>query len=240
MMRSCHRTNIKYMKFGVVSFPGSTCDEDMIYVLENLMEQKVERLWHKDADLKNSDFIIIPGGPPFINPTESLNKVIHTPIIQEINEHADKGGFVFGIGNGFQILLEAGLLEGTLLLNENQQFVCKNTFIKPGNVSTVLTKGLEDNSCLMVPVAHRVGKFSAEKETLKKLIDQDQILFRFCNEDGEVFLEDNPNGSIENIAGICNVQKNIFGMTPHPERAASHILGNEDGRLIFESLLKYC
>jgi phosphoribosylformylglycinamidine synthase subunit PurQ / glutaminase len=227
------------MKFGVVTFPGSTCDEDIVYVLENMMEQKVERLWYTNSDLKNVDFVVIPGGIPFSNSNKSIEKISQAPIIQEIFEHADKGGFVFGIGNGFQILTEMELLEGTLLMNENKQFVCKNTFIRPENVQTALTKGLIPDSSLKVPVAHQIGRYFVEESMLLKLKQQDQILFRFCNEEGEVQLEDNPNGSIDNIAGVCNTNKNVFGMTPHPERAASHITGNEDGKLIFESLLKY-
>lgn len=228
------------MKFGVVTFPGSNCDEDMISVLQDILGQTVERLWHKDADLKGADFIVLPGGFSFGDYLRSGAIAKLSPIMSEVIKHANSGGFVLGVCNGFQILTESGLLDGALLHNENQKFNCKNVFLTPQSHTSAITKGLEANSVLKVPIAHGEGRFFASDDVLKKLEDNDQILFRYCSEDGALTDASNPNGSLLNIAGITNVGKNVFGMMPHPERAADPLVGNEDGRLIFESLLTFC
>jgi phosphoribosylformylglycinamidine synthase len=228
------------MKFGVVTFPGSNCDEDMAYVLENIMGQKVERLWHKDTDLKGVDFVILPGGFSYGDYLRSGAIAKLSPIMGEVINHANKGGYVMGICNGFQILTESGLLEGALLHNNTQKFICKNVFLKPATAETAITKGIDLEKAYKIPIAHGEGRFYAAEETMKSILDNDQILFKYCSENGEVADEFNPNGSLLNIAGICNKQRNVFGMMPHPERAADANLANQDGKRFFESILKFC
>ncbi|MCK5538295.1 MAG: phosphoribosylformylglycinamidine synthase subunit PurQ [Bacteroidales bacterium] len=227
------------MKFGVVIFPGSNCDEDMIFVLEEVMGQEVVRLWHKDTDLQNVNGIILPGGFSYGDYLRSGSLARFSPIMEEVIKFANTGGFVFGVCNGFQILCEAGLLPGALLHNENQKFVCKNIHIRPDNDNTALTNKLNCSKTLKIPIAHGEGRYFADGKTLVKLHKNKQILFRYCNEKGKITKASNPNGSIENIAGVCNKKKNVFGMMPHPERAADHELGNTDGQAIFQSILDY-
>lgn len=228
------------MKFGVVTFPGSNCDEDMIYVLETKLGQQVEKLWHKDTDLKGADFIVLPGGFSYGDYLRSGAIAKLSPIMGEVIKHANKGGYVMGICNGFQILTESGLLEGALLHNDSQKFICKNVFLKAANSSTKITSGLAQDRTYKIPIAHGEGRFYAPQETIDSLLTNDQILFRYASEEGQVSDEFNPNGSVNNIAGICNKARNVFGMMPHPERAADSELNNQDGKLMFESLLKYC
>lgn len=228
------------MKFGVVTFPGSNCDEDMVYVLEEMLGQKVERLWHKDHDLKGSDFIVLPGGFSYGDYLRSGAIAKLSPIMNEVIQHANKGGYVMGVCNGFQILTESGLLQGALLHNDNQKFICKNVHLKPANNSTAITKDLDSNKSYKIPIAHGEGRFFAQEAELKDILDNDRVLFQYCNEDGSVNDEANPNGSLHNIAGICNPGRNVFGMMPHPERAADSALGNLDGKAFFESILKNC
>lgn len=234
------RQNSTNMKFGVVTFPGSNCDEDMVYVLQDLMGQQVERLWHKDTSLKGVDFVILPGGFSYGDYLRSGAIAKLSPIMGEVISHANKGGYVMGVCNGFQILTESGLLEGALLHNDTQKFICKNVFLKPAGNGTALTKGLDANRTYKIPIAHGEGRFFAPEDTMKSIMDNDQVLFHYVNADGTISETGNPNGSLESIAGISNKGKNVFGMMPHPERAADNILANEDGRLMFESLLKYC
>lgn len=228
------------MKFGVVTFPGSNCDEDMVYVLQDIMEQKVERLWHKDTDLKGVDFIVLPGGFSYGDYLRSGAIAKHSPIMGEVIKHANKGGYVMGICNGFQILTESGLLEGALLHNNNQKFICKNVYLKPASTSSAITKGLSVDKTYQIPIAHGEGRFYAAEDTMKKIQDNDQILFQYSSKEGIVSDEFNPNGALLNIAGITNAQKNVFGLMPHPERASDRFLANEDGKSIIESLLKFC
>ncbi len=228
------------MKFGVVTFPGSNCDEDMVYVLETILNQSVERLWHKDTDLKGVDFVVLPGGFSYGDYLRSGAIAKLSPIMSEVMKHADKGGYVMGICNGFQILTESGLLPGALLHNTSQKFISKNVFLKPATSNTALTKGLDSNTAYKIPIAHGEGRFYAPEETMKSILDNDQVLFHYATADGEVNDASNPNGSLLNIAGICNAGRNVFGMMPHPERAADANLANEDGKRFFESLLKYC
>lgn len=227
------------MKFGVVTFPGSNCDEDMVYVLQDLMGQKVERLWHKETDLKGVDFVVLPGGFSYGDYLRSGAIAKFSPIMNEVISHANKGGFVMGICNGFQILTESGLLQGALLHNNNQKFICKNVYLKPVSNSSAITKGLEEKA-YKIPIAHGEGRFYAPEDMMKSIQDNDQVLFKYCSAEGEINEENNPNGSLHNIAGITNPAKNVFGMMPHPERAADRNLANLDGKALFESLLKFC
>ncbi|WP_069659610.1 phosphoribosylformylglycinamidine synthase subunit PurQ [Arcticibacter eurypsychrophilus] len=226
------------MKFGVVVFPGSNCDQDSVDVLGNILGQEVVKLWHKDHDLQQCDFIILPGGFSFGDYLRSGAIARFSPIMQEVIQFANKGGYVMGICNGFQILAEAGLVPGALLHNDHRKFNCKNIFLKPQTLDSLVTNQLDLNKALKIPVAHGEGNYFADADTLKMLNDQDQILFKYCDEAGNVTLESNPNGSIQNIAGVCNKQRNVFAVMPHPERAADSLLGNQDGLGIFESILK--
>lgn len=225
------------MKFGVVTFPGSNCDEDMVYVLNNIMGQHVERLWHKEHDLKGADVVILPGGFSYGDYLRSGAIARFSPIMQEVAAHAAKGGLVLGICNGFQVLCEAGLLPGALLHNEGQKFIARNVFIRPATRRTVLTASVPDRA-LKIPIAHGEGRYHADAATLKSLQEGDQVLFRYCDAEGRITESANPNGSKENIAGVCNASRNVFGMMPHPERAAHDLLGNTDGRSLFGSLLQ--
>ena len=228
------------MKFGVVTFPGSNCDADIVYVLESILNQKVERLCHKETDLKGADFIILPGGFSYGDYLRSGAIAKLSPIMSEVIKHANNGGYVMGICNGFQILTEAGLLDGALLHNNNQKFICKNIFLKTASMNTSITKDLDMSKAYKIPIAHGEGRYYASYETIEKLEDNDQILFKYSNEQGEVVNDANPNGSVNNIAGICNEGRNVFGMMPHPERASDKELANEDGKAMFLSILNHC
>lgn len=225
------------MKFGVIIYPGSNCDHDMIYVLRNIMEQEVVELWHKDTSLQGVNAVILPGGFSYGDYLRSGAIARFSPIMDHVIRFAHNGGFVFGVCNGFQILCEAGLLPGALLHNSKQKFVCKNVFIKSDNSSTVVTSLLDKNRAYKIPVAHGEGRYYADEEALKRMRQNNQILFRYCDVNGIITEEANPNGSMDNIAGVCNENKNVYGMMPHPERAADDELGNTDGRAIFESIL---
>lgn len=225
------------MKFGVVVFPGSNCDEDMVYVLRNIMKQETVKLWHKNTDLEGCDFIILPGGFSYGDYLRSGAIARFSPIMDSVIKHANNGGYVFGVCNGFQILCEAGLVPGALLHNNERKFICKNVFIKAQNTETLITNSISKDKALKIPIAHGEGKFYADEKTIKQLNDNGQVLFRYCDELGNITPESNPNGATENIAGVCNAGFNVFGMMPHPERAADGLLANEDGKFIFESIL---
>jgi len=224
------------MKFGVVIFPGSNCDMDMVYVLEEIMKQEVIKLWHKETDLHGCDFIILPGGFSYGDYLRSGAIAKFSPIMSEIIEFANAGGYVMGICNGFQILTETGLLPGALLHNTSHKFICKNIYLKAETKNTLITNQYT-NSAIKIPIAHGEGNYFANETTLNSLIKNDQILFKYCDKNGHINIESNPNGSLLNIAGVCNVERNVFGMMPHPERAADLELNNQDGRILFESIL---
>jgi len=227
------------MKFGVVTFPGSNCDHDMIDALRYDLGQEVIELWHKDKDISTfttQDCIILPGGFSYGDYLRCGAIARFSPMMQSVIDFANKGGRVIGVCNGFQILCEAGLLPGVLLRNQNQQFVCKNIFLKSENTATSLTKDVTGRP-LMIPVAHGEGRYYADDATLDSLFKHNQVLFRYCDEFGNIVDAANPNGAIRNIAGICNKERNVFGMMPHPERATSAALNNRDGQLIFQSLI---
>ena len=226
------------MKFGVITFPGSNCDMDMIYALETKLGQQVEHLWHKDTDLKNCDVIVVPGGFSYGDYLRSGAIARFSPIMDEVMKHAENGGYVIGICNGFQILCEAGLLPGALLHNTSHKFICKNTTLVPVSEKAALTAGLPRDKVYTIPIAHGEGRYYASEETLVGLEANDQILFKYADAKGAVTPEANPNGSEMNIAGICNKNRNVFGMMPHPERAADEELRNLDGREVLESLIR--
>ena len=225
------------MKIGVITFPGSNCDHDMIYALKSFSTNEVINLWHKNTSIESCDLIVLPGGFSYGDYLRSGAIAQFSPIMKEVIKHANNGGLVLGVCNGFQILCETGLLPGTLLHNNNQKFICKNIFIKAQSSSAIISSSLDKNRAFKIPIAHAEGRYYANKKVLKELNDNDQIIFRYCNEDAQVNYDTNPNGALENIAGVCNKNKNVFGMMPHPERAVDEVLNNTDGRAIFESLL---
>lgn len=223
------------MRFGVVTFPGSNCDEDMVQVLDGLSDGPVVRLWHKEHDLQGVDVVVLPGGFSYGDYLRSGAIARFSPIMQEVVEHAGKGGLVFGVCNGFQVLCEAGLLPGALLHNVGQRFVCRNVYIRPQTKDSPLTRGLEDRA-YQVPIAHGEGRYFANEDTLMELDDHDQVLFRYCDAQGKSTPACDPNGSSELIAGVCNRGRNVMGMMPHPERAADDRLGNSDGLFLLQTL----
>ena len=217
------------MKFGVVVFPGSNCDRDSFDALANELNQQVIMLWHKDKDLgmfSTEDCIVLPGGFSYGDYLRCGAIARFSPMMQSVIEFANSGGKILGICNGFQILCESHLLPGVLLRNANQQFIGKNVFIKDNN-----------DRVYKVPIAHGEGRYFADEKTLNELESNDQVIFRYCDESGTVTEEANPNGSLRNVAGICNANRNVFAMMPHPERACSSALGNTDGRQILKNLL---
>jgi phosphoribosylformylglycinamidine synthase I len=227
------------MKFGVLIFPGSNCDHDMIYVLRDILNQEVVELWHKDTDLQDCDAIAVPGGFTYGDYLRSGALARFSPIMKKVVEFAHNGGLVFGVCNGFQILCEAGLLPGTLLHNENQKFICKNQYIKVENTDTAMTMFVDKDKALKIPIAHGQGRYYAPDSTLQEMLQNGQIVWRYCDEDGKLNQKANPNGSVMNIAGVCNVEKNVFGMMPHPERAADPESKNTHGLIIFKSMIEY-
>ncbi|MFN4083138.1 MAG: phosphoribosylformylglycinamidine synthase subunit PurQ [Bacteroidia bacterium] len=225
------------MKVGVVVFPGSNCDEDAVFAFKNIFGCQVVKLWHKDTDLKNCDLIFLPGGFSYGDYLRSGAIARFSPIMQQVIEFANNGGLVWGVCNGFQILCESHLLPGALLHNTNQKFICNNVYITPVTLESKITSKLQMGTAYKIPIAHGEGRFYCDDDTLKQLVQNNQILFKYCNENGIINDESNPNGSLQNIAGICNKNKNVFGMMPHPERAVDADLSNTDGRAIFESIL---
>jgi len=223
------------MKFGVVMFPGSNCDRDMIDALQLNLNMEVVPLWHKDKDISifsTSDCIVLPGGFSYGDYLRCGAIAKFSPMMQRVIAFAGMGGQVLGVCNGFQILCESGLLPGVLLRNSQQQFVCKNVFIKEATAETA--------EALQIPVAHGEGRFYANDETLESLEMHKQIIYRYCDAKGNITNNSNPNGAIHNIAGVCNKERNVFGMMPHPERACSELLGNEDGKKVFSHLFGIC
>ena len=223
------------IKFGVVVFPGSNCDHDAYYSVKKVLNYDAEFLWHKTTDLKNSDVIILPGGFSYGDYLRTGSIARFSPIMEKVIDFAENGGKVIGICNGFQVLLEAALLPGVMLKNQSIKFVCKDVYLKVENKDTIFTKEV-DKSILKIPVAHGDGNYYTDEETLKSLIEYNQIVFRYCDVNGNVDIKHNPNGSLDNIAGIVNRKGNILGMMPHPERCCDPVLKKTDGASIFKSI----
>lgn len=227
------------MKFGVVVFPGSNCDRDMIHVLGQVMGFEVKEIWHKEHSLDGfgvDDCIVLPGGFSYGDYLRSGAIARFSPIMDAVIDFANKGGMVIGICNGFQILCEAGLLPGALLRNKNQQFICENVYVKATHGNSRFTAAVPAGKALKIPIAHAEGRFYADEATLAELNANGQVLYKYCNANGEETEEANVNGAVQNIAGICNAKGNVFGMMPHPERASESVLGNTDGLYFFESI----
>jgi phosphoribosylformylglycinamidine synthase len=210
----------------------------MIYLFRERLKKDVVELWHKDHSLKGADCILLPGGFSYGDYLRCGALAKFSPVMKEVMEFADKGGFVMGVCNGFQILCESGLLPGALLPNDTQKFICKNIYLLPDSKTSHLTHYLPSGEPLKIPIAHADGRYYADEKTRLELRKNDQILFRYCDETGLVSDITNPNGSVDNIAGVCNIRKNVYGMMPHPERAADASLNNCDGLKIFDSMLK--
>ena len=227
------------MKFGVLVFPGSNCDYDTFYILKDVLRQKSVLLWHKEHDLKNVECVILPGGFSYGDYLRSGAIAKFSPLMQEVKEFALKGGLVLGLCNGFQVLLELGLLPGAMLRNKNLKFLCQHVQIRVENSKTPFTHKTKKGQVLKIPIAHFDGNYFAPPETLLELKRNDQIVFCYCNGEGKLSEESNVNGSVESIAGLMNKEGNVMGMMPHPERASELILGSEDGRCIFESVINY-
>ena len=224
------------MKFGVVVFPGSNCDHDTYHVISKVIGQPVDFIWHKEEEIGHYDAIILPGGFSYGDYLRSGAIARFSPVMRSIVRFARDGGLILGICNGFQILCEAGLLPGALMRNRNLQFICRHVNIRVEQTDTPFTSSCEQGQVLSTPIAHGEGNYFCDPETLAELKREGRIIFRYCDEEGSPVADANPNGSLENIAGICNRERNVLGMMPHPERASESVLGSNDGRLIFLSL----
>lgn len=225
------------MKFGVAVYPGSNCDYDTYRVIRDVLKEDVRFIDYRETDLNGIDCVILPGGFSFGDYLRPGTLAAHTPLTNALREYAQKGGLVIGICNGFQILTEAHLLPGALMPNIHGKFVCKHQYLRVENSNTPFTNQCEEGQILKIPIAHHDGNYFVDEETLRKMEDNDQIILRYCDEYGNITEEANPNGSVRNIAGISNERKNVFGLMPHPERAAESILGTEDGIYILKSII---
>lgn len=226
------------MKYGVVIFPGSNCDADCYHVIDQVLGEPVEYIWHNDTTLKGSDAVILPGGFSYGDYLRCGAIARFSPIMQEVREFAEQGGLVIGICNGFQILCEAGLLPGALLRNESLQFRCLPVNLKVKTNNSPFTSLFAKDQVISVPVNHGEGNYYCDENTLKQLVELDQIAFTYCDANGQETREANPNGALANIAGVINKQRNVLGMMPHPERVSEAILGGEDGYKVFASMVK--
>lgn len=227
------------MNFGVMVFPGSNCDVDCYHVIDKVLGQPVTYLWHGDESLKNVDCIIVPGGFSYGDYLRTGAIAQFSPIMDKVVQYGKKGGLILGICNGFQILTETGLLPGALIRNPSLKYQCDRAYLRVERSDTPFTNGYEAKQVIQIPIAHGEGSYVANKDTLERLEKEGQVVFRYCSEKGEINSEANPNGSLNNIAGIVNKDGNILGMMPHPERCSEEILHGVDGAVLFESLLKW-
>lgn len=226
------------MNFAVLQFPGSNCDQDVVHVLKNVLGHSARLLWHKENSLGDADAVIVPGGFSYGDYLRTGAIARFSPVMAAVTEFAAKGGLVLGICNGFQILCEAGLLPGALIRNRSLQFRCENVYLKTLTRNSPFTRSVPEDKLIRIPVAHGEGCYFADAATISGLKANSQILWQYVNAEGQATEMANPNGSIENIAGVCNRARNVAGLMPHPERASESILGGVDGRLIFQSILE--
>ncbi len=227
------------IKFGVVVFPGSNCDHDAFHVLRDLLGQPTESVWHQSTDINHLDAVVLPGGFAYGDYLRTGAIASHAPVMGAVKKFAARGGLALGICNGFQILLEAGLLPGAMLRNQRLKFLCRDVHLRVETTATPFTAACRLGQLLRMPIAHMEGNYFADPDTLRELEANDQIVFRYATPQGEVVDTEqaNPNGAMANIAGICNRERNVVGLMPHPERAAEPLLGSTDGRLVFQSLI---
>ncbi len=226
------------VKFGVVVFPGSNCDHDAYYACKHILGQEAVFLWHKEADLQDVDVVILPGGFSYGDYLRCGAIARFSPVMKEVVRFAEKGGLVVGICNGFQVLLEAGLLPGVLLRNSSLRFVCKHVYVRVENPATPFTNRCQEGEILKIPVAHGEGNYFTDPDTLARLEENNHIVFRYCEPSGAITEHANPNGSLGNIAGILNERGNVLGMMPHPERAVDPLLRHTDGQKVFLSIIE--
>jgi phosphoribosylformylglycinamidine synthase len=226
------------MKFGVVVFPGSNCDEDCLYVLRDVIGAEVKAIWHKDGDLGDVDALVLPGGFSYGDYLRAGSIARFSPVMKSVVRFADQGHPVIGICNGFQVLLESGLLPGAMMRNRSLNFECSAVSLRIESANSPFTRLYKKGEIVQIPIAHGEGNYFADPDTLKQIEDGDQVLVRYVNALGQVNDEANPNGSINNIAGICNTKRNVFGLMPHPERASENSLGSSDGRRMFEGMVQ--
>lgn len=226
------------MKIGVLVFPGSNCDHDCQHVFQDVLGQQVQMIWHKETTVSGLDAVVIPGGFSYGDYLRTGAIARFSPVMNAVKEFAQTGGLVLGICNGFQILLEAGLLPGAMLRNRSLHFVCKDAYVRVENAATPFTGACRPGQVLKIPIAHAEGNYYTDPVMLAGLQANAQVVFRYCTQDGKVTPEANPNGSLDNIAGIRNAEGNVLGMMPHPERCAEDLLGNVDGRLILTSMVE--
>ncbi len=227
------------MRFAVLQFPGSNCDQDCVHVLGNVLGQDADYLWHKEESIGDADAVVVPGGFSYGDYLRTGSIAQFSPVMNAVKAFANAGGLVIGICNGFQILCETGLLPGALVRNRSLQFRCETIFLKIPTTDSPFTSEVQEGRLLRVPIAHGEGCYFADDEALAKLRADNQILFQYATETGDLTDEANPNGSLLNIAGICNKGRNVCGMMPHPERASENVLGADDGRRVFESMLRH-
>jgi len=226
------------MKFGVIVFPGSNCDRDVAYILQNILQQPTHMIWHEDSDLGDADVVVVPGGFSYGDYLRCGAIAQFSAAMRATVEHANQGKQVMGICNGFQILTEMGLLPGALVRNRDLHYICDRVPMSVERNDLPWTQGYEQGQVITLPIAHGEGCYFADDDTLKALEDNNQVLFRYCEPNGQINESGNPNGSLNNIAGICNKAGNVLGMMPHPERASDEMLGNTDGLKLFEGLLE--
>jgi phosphoribosylformylglycinamidine synthase I len=225
------------MKFGVVIFPGSNCEHDCYYAIESVIGKPVEFIWHQDESIKGFDAVILPGGFAYGDYLRTGALAKFSPVMKGVSDFARQGGLVFGICNGFQILAEAGLLPGALLRNIGLKYVCKFLYLRTETTDTPYTNLLTKGQLLRIPIGHGDGNYFADSETLRRIEDNGQVVFRYADPEGRITTEANPNGSLNNIAGIVNEKRNVLGMMPHPDRSSENLLGSADGKLIFECMV---
>ena len=226
------------MKFGVLVFPGSNCEHDAYHLISKVLHQPVEFVWHQSRDLKGCEAIIVPGGFSYGDYLRTGAIARFSPVMESVKNFASQGGLVLGICNGFQILLESGLLKGAMLRNRGLKYVCRQVSIRIENVKTSFTHLTQLGDVLSIPIGHMEGNYIIPSDGFKKLEQKKQMVFRYCTIDGKITESSNPNGSLSNIAGICNIEGNVLGMMPHPERASESLLGSRDGLVIFQSIIK--
>ena len=225
------------MKFAIIEFPGSNCDHDACHAAKRVLGQQAELIWHKDTDLRGADVVVLPGGFSYGDYLRTGAIARFSPVMGRVREFADAGGPVIGICNGFQVLLEAGLLEGALLRNRRLKFLCQHVYVRVEHTDTPFSRRAAAGQVLRLPIAHGEGSYHAAAETVAALEANRQIVFRYCDADGAVTDAGNPNGSLNAVAGVCNRRRNVVGLMPHPERACESALGSEDGRVVLESMV---